>query len=465
MSTIWIVDDSATQRLFIEKALGPRFRYEQFVDGASVIARMAQTTPDLILLDWVMPGASGDEVCRHLRRTGATTPIIILTASQTASDDLVLALRSGANDYVTKPFVVAELQARVDNVLRAEREHRRVIAMNRLAVALLHAGSVAGVLDAIAGWLVPDLADACAISVVEDGVRREVALGTASGPHEQHKTIDIRAGARLEVMLRRESAFDPRDLMMLDACVDYSALAIEAALRSERELATTKLHEEMIGIVGHDLRGPLTSFGLGLELVNEPLDDQTRAATVGRLRRSTARMNKIVDLLLDVTRSRIGNGIPIDARRISLRDVVSTVLDEVRVAHGAVRFELLGSDAHGDWDGDRLQQVVGNLANNAAQYGHAEQPVTFEIATRDDVAELVVRNANRGAPIAETLRASIFDPFRRGQTRSNTAGLGLGLYIVHQIVRAHGGTVDVTSDHTGTAFRVSLPVTMKAMDS
>ena len=93
---IWVVDDSPTQAAITEKLLGPKFRYERFADGTAAIEQITSggALPALILLDWVMPGLSGDEVCRYLRRMpeARELPIIILTASRTDTDDIVCAL-------------------------------------------------------------------------------------------------------------------------------------------------------------------------------------------------------------------------------------------------------------------------------------------------------------------------------------------------------------------------------------
>src|SRR3954471_8342819 len=162
---VWIVDDSPMQAGVTERTLGVGYRYERFLDGLSVIERLSSPTqvPALILLDWVMPGLSGDEVCRYLRSVPQSReiPIVILTASRTQTEDIVCALESGANDYVVKPFVPAELHARIGTILRAadlkriaERERRRVTALNELARCLFEAGSDIGkVLAEMARWI------------------------------------------------------------------------------------------------------------------------------------------------------------------------------------------------------------------------------------------------------------------------------------------------------------------------
>ncbi len=215
---IWIVDDSPAQLSFTEHALGDRYRYEQFLEGTSLIERLAQTTefPNLVLLDWVMPGLSGDEVCRYLRSQPKTRelPIIILTASRTVTDDIVCALASGANDYVTKPFVPAELHARLATILRAEREYHRVLSINAFAASMLEAETVEHVIEVMSRWLVDAVVDGCQVSLVDDTATREhsshrsetAAAALASREQCITKLVPIRSIANARVTLTRDAA-------------------------------------------------------------------------------------------------------------------------------------------------------------------------------------------------------------------------------------------------------------------
>lgn len=110
-----------------------------------------------------------------------------------------------------------------------------------------------------------------------------------------------------------------------------------------------------------------------------------------------------------------------------------------------------------NWDRDQLEQVVANLAGNAAQYGREGAPILVEVSSSQDDAQFEIRNENRGEPIPAEMWKTIFDPFERSRTAGSAEGLGLGLYIAQQIVRTHGGTIAVTSNTAGTTFRVTLP--------
>jgi signal transduction histidine kinase len=513
---IWLVDDSRTQVAFTEHALGAGYRYERFEDGPSVIRRLSEAAvlPDLVLLDWVMPGLTGDEVCRFLRGNPATSelPIIIITASRTETRDVVCALDSGANDYVAKPFVTEELRARVGAILRAHqvkqaaaRERARLTAINQLGGALLQAGSdIDAILRELAAALIGGLCDGCAVTLLIGAApgrqlarhrteRGTALLGSITGitdpvvrafaTTEQAlaglpasyagyarelglcgiavMAVPVRDLAHGVITLTRDrpaEPFDPSDLAAIQTCLEHAGLAIEAAIRSDAERATTRFHEEMLGIVGHDLRNPLAAMGAGIELLRVRNKDPDAAKVLSRLDGSARRMAKIVDQLLDVTRARLGAGIPVDRRPLRLQPLIAGVVDELRLAYATTRFELGGGDAEGVWDGDRLGQVVSNLASNAAQYGARGGPVAIEVTTTGELATIAVSNPIRGEPIAEAALAALFDPFQRGRTSDHPGGLGLGLYIVGEIVRAHGGTIAVASTAASTTFRVALPL-------
>jgi signal transduction histidine kinase len=136
------------------------------------------------------------------------------------------------------------------------------------------------------------------------------------------------------------------------------------------------------------------------------------------------------------------------------------IVDEIRAAHPFREIDLrCPPTAAGSWDRDRLEQVFSNLVGNAIHYGDPQRPVTIDV--REEGSDVVVAVHNDGTPIPESARDELFSPFRRGERDSKsteTAGLGLGLYISHELVVAHGGDIDVRSTSTeGTTFRVRLP--------
>jgi len=238
------------------------------------------------------------------------------------------------------------------------------------------------------------------------------------------------------------------------AIEDVSA---ERAATAERE-RIAEFQEQMLAIVGHDLRNPLGAMVAGLAVLDASTEGTPAAQVVRRLESTTQRMTRIVEQLFDLTRARLGKGIPLERREVQLGAVVKAAVDEATLAHPRTRFELVDPiDVHGHWDPDRLGQVLSNLLGNAAQYGHKATPVKIQLEVAHDHVTITVRNAIRDRPIPPDQLETLFDPYRRGRgSERHHAGLGLGLYIVRQIVEAHGGRIDVESSAAGTAFRVTL---------
>jgi sigma-B regulation protein RsbU (phosphoserine phosphatase) len=210
----------------------------------------------------------------------------------------------------------------------------------------------------------------------------------------------------------------------------------------------------MIGIVSHDLRNPLNAIRIGtgmLEMAGLP-EDQERV--VALINRATTRASDLISDLLDFTRARVGSGLAVDVGPIHLHEVVAEALDELRLAHPArsLIHQRLG-DARATADPRRIAQLLGNLVANAVAYGAPDAPITVSTQTG---ATSVVSVHNLGPPIPPALQASMFEPMTRGEGHtSSSRSVGLGLYIVREIARAHGGTATVTSaDPGGTTFRI-----------
>jgi signal transduction histidine kinase len=274
------------------------------------------------------------------------------------------------------------------------------------------------------------------------------------------------------VTVTREGAsapFDDDDLITIKTCIEYASLAVEGAMRFEAERAAelavnaereriAHFQQEMLGIVGHDLRAPLAAIRIGTEMLAAK-GDLGAANIVKRIDSSTSRMTRMIDQLLDMTRVRLGGGIPVARQRTPLVPIIKSVMAELSMAHQGTRFELVcDADVVGLWDPDRLGQVASNLLGNAVQYGRQGAPIIVEVTRTERAATMTVHNENRGEPIRADAIATLFDPYHRGDhSERNGNGLGLGLYIVNGIVRAHGGTIDVESIPSGTTFRVVLP--------
>ena len=185
-----------------------------------------------------------------------------------------------------------------------------------------------------------------------------------------------------------------------------------------------------------------------------------QANAVNRILRSAARIDALAGLLIDFTYARLGKGIPARASAMDALAIVERAIDELRETNPGreIRLESNAAALSGSWDPGRVSQLLSNLVSNALQYGARDAPVTVSLS-RDAAGALEVRVHNRGPAIAAGLRPHLFEPHRRGEgaESAHPRGLGLGLFIVREIARAHGGSVEVRSDAQGTTFAVSLP--------
>ena len=215
--------------------------------------------------------------------------------------------------------------------------------------------------------------------------------------------------------------------------------------------------ERFIGILGHDLRTPLTAILASAKLVMRLRDLPDPAlAAAARISSSAERMGRMIADLLDFTQARLGGGLSLHRRQTDLRDCVRACADEVSAANPGRVIELsVEGDTTGAFDTDRVSQLVSNLLTNALSYGPPDEAIRVRLRGVDGYVEIDVENG--GAAIPEGDRAAMFDPFRRGSLAAgHTKGLGLGLFIVQQIARAHGGDVSVSSEPGRTVFTVKL---------
>ena len=216
-----------------------------------------------------------------------------------------------------------------------------------------------------------------------------------------------------------------------------------------------------LGILGHDLRDPLSTAAAGIEL-QRVMRENERAHTdaTEKVRRSLDRMEGMIEDLLDFARTRLGSPLPLAVEEADLGEVCREVVEAFELSHtgSAISLECRG-DLTGMWDSDRVQQVLSNMIKNALEHGISCTPVTVTAYGEADAVVLSVHNA--GPPIPAERRHTMFEPLTRADipAGARTAGsLGLGLYIVKQIAKAHGTDVDITSSaHEGTTVSVRLP--------
>jgi signal transduction histidine kinase len=233
--------------------------------------------------------------------------------------------------------------------------------------------------------------------------------------------------------------------------------------RHKTELARSlRMNEMFVGILGHDLRSPLSSVMTGAQLLERQISDPGQLKTLRRMLSSAGRMRDMIDQLLDLTRARLAGGAGMVAERqpVDVAELVGRVADELRPTAADRRLTVTASgDTRTTGDPTRLLQVFSNLLSNAIHHGAPGTPVSVTVdgGNEPGAGDVRVVVRNEGA-IPPDLLPRIFDPFRGARATTRSRGLGLGLFITQQAVEAHGGRITVESDpSSGTAFTVTLP--------
>lgn len=227
-------------------------------------------------------------------------------------------------------------------------------------------------------------------------------------------------------------------------------LVLADELRQRNE--TLRLNEMFTAVLGHDLRNPLNAIMTSAYLMQRQSEDPAIRDGAARIVGSSKRMARMIEDLLDLSRARLVGGIPLQRSPANFAAVADRVIQETRTTHPDRTLSVtVSGEMMGEWDVDRLQQLMSNLIGNAVQHGHPSGDIAVSVdGTDSDYVELTVVNPGSIAPEA---LPSIFEPFHA----SRNEGLGLGLFIAHQIAQAHQGTIAADSRDDHTVFRVRLP--------
>jgi PAS domain S-box-containing protein len=492
--TILLLEDSELDARLISAQLeeaGLSVHLERADSRDSFQRALGRGGYDLILSDYNIPGFDGLSALTTARRLLPDTPFLFVSGAL-GEERAIELLKRGATDYVLKD----RLERLAPSVRRALREAEGELRRRGTEEELRRSEQryqlvIQATSDVVWDWNLDS-------GKVEWSDTLEQALGhgrEALGTTERwmrhvHPEDQERVGDKLRQALgsRAERWQDEYRLKRADGAYafvsdrgyivrDSSGKAqrmvgavqdITEHKRSEEErqrlLAEARrrveFEQQLVGIVSHDLRGPLNAIltGASMMLQRENIDPW-QAKTTARILSCAERSNRLIRDLLDFTQARMGGGIPVRPAPVDLHELTLQVVEEARVAHAERTIQVTqGGDGRGEWDADRMSQVVSNLLTNALKYSPEDTPVRVE--TRGEAERVVLRLHNQGDPIAADLLPRIFEPLRRGKRRVNKSdrSIGLGLYIVRELVLAHGGTVEASSSEAeGTTFTVTLP--------
>ena len=261
---------------------------------------------------------------------------------------------------------------------------------------------------------------------------------------------------RLWIEACQPDVIDLEDVIRFNEAIDQ-ALAESIQFFSDQ---VERARDLLLGMLGHDMRNPLNTILMTASQLSALNAGAEVSEAASRLIRSGASMKALLDDLVDFNRTKLGLGINIARANVNLAAAFADELEELRGAHPGRRLELeVTGDTRGLWDRARLRQLLRNLVLNAIKYGAQDRPV--HVVLTGEQADVRLEVMNSGAAIEPSALDQIFDPLRRGpghwESHHMDEGLGLGLYIVREVARAHGGEVDVYSDSAETVFSVRLP--------
>ncbi len=460
---MWIVDDSQADAERAALALRQVYGTRVFHDGSAALEAMAHDgPPDVLVLDWVMPGISGVEVCRFLRsQTGGGLPhlgVLMLTA-QRDTEQVVEGLDAGANDFLCKPWEDAELRARVKSLVRTrtvverlERAEARshqlledapdplitVDASGRLTYANPEASRVLGRSD-LAGTRIAD-------------VLPGLSLGAPTRPSVAPQPLpDVKVGERVVSPIMR-------------AQPERAPGAMTIALRDvtdRRRDDTRRL--DLYTIAAHDLRTPLGAITMRLELLRRGKHGALSSGMIAELQKIDGNLGALMAMIDDfLALARLhGTDHRLAGTEVDLAARADEVLEELAPLVEAGGLTARRVPAEGDFrvraDRRRIAQVVTNLVANAIKFTPQKGQVRVELARRAGEVELAVIDTGPG--IAEEDQVGHFQRYTRFRPEGDAVrGSGLGLMIVREIVQAHGGDVGVESQvGKGSRFWLRLP--------
>ncbi|MEJ7729380.1 MAG: ATP-binding protein [Polyangiaceae bacterium] len=505
---ILLADDNADMRDYVQRLLGDHWQVHAVADGAAALEEARLSPPDLLVSDLMMPGLDGLHLIARLREDPRTANVPVMLLSARAGEEAAVeGLRSGAVDYLVKPFSARELVARVATQVameraraaeRAAQEHLRALFEQApLAVSLMRGPrfvyqlanaryqEMVGRQNIVGRGIHEVFAELPEDAPVFQMLRHVLATGEPFSASEYHVRLQRRgvmedvyflftcqpirygsagtlptgAGGASDTLLT--VAVDVTEQVVMRRRLEVSADRERAARREAEE--ASRLKDEFLATVSHELRTPLNAIVGWSAMLRDPGADGalvTRGLSV--IDRSARAQAQIIEDILDVSRIITGKMV-LDAQAFDLAVVVQEAIESVAHAAAAKKIKVeLKIEGATSMVGDagRIRQVSWNLLTTAVRCTDRGGTVTVTVGGRGSHLFLAVADTGRG--IDPGFLPHVWERFRQadGSTTRMQGGLGLGLAIVRHVVELHGGTVDAKSAGLGrgATFRVVLPV-------
>ncbi len=449
---IWIVDDSPTDLERARRALSRLYAVRTFPDGSSMLEELTRAgLPDILVVDWVMAGVSGLDICTYLRsapRPLVDIPVLILTA-QNSMENLVEGLNAGANDYLAKPYAEPEMLARVGALVRQrelfERAEQAQADLRRL---LATAPDALLVVDG-EGKITFANEEAARIS----GRPAQSLIGANAGelfPGLMLQNIHPAPGESLLQLpdLQLEARVYSPSLRLLPSDTAGSWILSLRDVTERRQAEERRL--DFYSIIAHDLRTPVSSMLLRTDLILRGKHGLLRpelAADIMKLSANARSLVAMINDFLDLARLE-GTGYKLERETIDLASELHAWCEDFRPLFetGGINWvdELGPGPVYVLCDRRRIAQVVTNLLGNAIKFTPPGGTVVTRLLDLQDTVEVQIEDSGSG--IDPKTAPRLFQRYSRGENETGrAAGTGLGLMIVREVIQAHGGEVGVTS--------------------
>jgi signal transduction histidine kinase len=243
-----------------------------------------------------------------------------------------------------------------------------------------------------------------------------------------------------------------QDVIRFNEAIDQAVAESINHFSTQVDLARNLL----LGMVSHDMRSPLQTVQMTAIHLGQLNAGAEVSAAALRLIRSGANLQALLDDLVDFNRTNLGLGISIVPAPTDLGAVCVQEVEQLSAAYPNAQIQLeVAGDCQGSWDERRVRQLLGNLVTNAINHGFPNRPVRVVVV--GEQTDVRIEVSNSGAAINRETLMHLFQPLKRGKDNGRHTGFGLGLYIVREIAKGHGGAAEVRSDDRETVFTVRLP--------
>jgi signal transduction histidine kinase len=294
----------------------------------------------------------------------------------------------------------------------------------------------------------------------ESSWREALAVLTGEVSNAEVITVPVLGDAVFAAVRSGSVPFSPEEQQVITNFAYQVGTAADNARLFEEQQEALRVKDQFLSIVSHELRTPLTTIKGYAQMLRKRLDNDPDAERFAdNIDAQSSRLSRLVDDLLDVTRFTRGE-FDLMPKRMDIRQLLEETVARFRVVSPAhpIDLRMESGPSEGEWDRDRLEQVLNNLIGNAIKYSPNGGTVTVTLRHRGDQLEVAIRDQGVGIPVED--HQHLFERFYRGRAEGQEIkGLGLGLFVSKRIIEAHRGEIKVQSiPGQGSTFTFSLPL-------